>query len=460
MWMGCSSTSQLDAPTAGRTLIYTPGVPNFDMETVATWHDGEAGVDLYLSIPKASLIFLRQGLEYMAQYEAIVQIKDRDGKEILTEEAWNDTVRVDTYADTQAFDSPLIIERRILLEPGEYVIETTLQDENSEAVAIRAARVAVPTRDFGEVSLSGLRLEGKSADEPFAPLIAFHMPSGMDSLRTIVELYDTPDQGLIDLQMVLVRFESDTLVAAPPYWISPGFGSLGYRGVDYAKPDTIQSTRRSFRNLDREVTVVFSLPALEPGNYRLEIQAELAGGAIDSTGQTTLLQRARDLSVKHPEFPRVTRLHQAVLALRYIAYEKEVWEILHAEDEEEMRRRFDTFWGTLVRNKQVAGNLIKQYYGRVEQANLFFTTHKEGWKTDRGMVYIVLGAPAYVENLIDAEIWHYSYSDRDPLNTFYFQKTRTYDSAGIYRNYILARRSFYERSWIRAVDRWRSGLVL
>ena len=40
---------------------------------------------------------------------------------------------------------------------------------------------------------------------------------------------------------------------------------------------------------------------------------------------------------------------------------------------------------------QKAKSLIAIYYNRIQNANLHFTTFKEGWKTDRGMIYVVFG---------------------------------------------------------------------
>ena len=38
-----------------------------------------------------------------------------------------------------------------------------------------------------------------------------------------------------------------------------------------------------------------------------------------------------------------------------------------------------------------AKELIKNYYGRLQHANLFFTSYLEGWKTDRGMIFMIFG---------------------------------------------------------------------
>ena len=112
----------------------------------------------------------------------------------------------------------------------------------------------------------------------------------------------------------------------------------------------------------------------------------------------------------------MTQLDELVEALRYIAFDKELEEIYASNSVAEKRQEFDGFWGSLVSNRRAAGNMIKQYYGRAEEANLFFTGHKEGWKTDRGMVYVMLGPPMYVEYAFDSQIWHYSYSEQDIVN--------------------------------------------
>jgi hypothetical protein len=40
---------------------------------------------------------------------------------------------------------------------------------------------------------------------------------------------------------------------------------------------------------------------------------------------------------------------------------------------------------------------MEEYYRRVAFANRSFTTFRDGWKTDRGMVYIILGPPDEIE---------------------------------------------------------------
>jgi GWxTD domain-containing protein len=431
------------------------------MEAVATVRDGSPGIDVFLGIPYASLIFLKQGDVHIARYEAIVQILDERGRKIIAEYPWGDTVRTGNYGLTQRFES-LIVEKRFTVEPGEYVVQTVLQDANSQKEAERRLRLTVFGPSRTEPMLSRIRMEARVEDDPFEPVVAYHLPSRLDSLRAIVEVYNAPVGEDVLVEMILTRFRSDTSVAPPPYWLTPPVGSLAYRGIDYSRSDTIQVSRRTLRELEEDVTVEFSIPALEFGNYRTFIQASMAStSAADTTAEglpgRILLKRQRDLSVKSLDFPHVTTLDQLIASLAYIAQDREIREIRDAATVPEARIRFDRFWGSLVNNRQAALNLMKQYYGRVEEANLFFTAHKEGWKTDRGMIYMVLGPPMYVENLFDGEVWHYSYSDRDAINTFKFKRVRSLDIEAGYDNYVLIRRPYYERMWTMAIERWRSG---
>ena len=154
-------------------------------------------------------------------------------------------------------------------------------------------------------------------------------------------------------------------------------------------------------------------------------------------------------------------MEEMVEALAYVAYPREIEHIRAAPTPLEKKRRFDAFWGELLPNRRVAASLIERYYSRIEEANLLFTSFKEGWKTDRGMVYVILGPPGYVDRRLDGEVWHYAtFAGRDPLHTFTFERVRTSEGDAVFENYVLQRRPYYEQVWFRALDRWRDGTVL
>jgi GWxTD domain-containing protein len=452
---GCVSSSSLDSAIAGRTLVYSPGVPNFDIEAIATLRGNETGIDIYVGLPYASLIFHQEGNHYVAQYEAVVQLRDEDDNYVHSEISWADTIRVTDYALTQKYE-PMTIERRFTAEPGEYVVHAIITDLNSGELAERRQRLQVIGRIETGFALSRMRIEGREDEKPFTPVVSYHVPAKLDSIRSIVELYNAPIGSDVEVGMVLVEYPTDQSIAAPPYWLTPPIGSLAYRGVDFSEPDTLQASRRVLADVDQDVEIEFDFPALDRGTYRIYVEARMLDASGAETGEI-LLQRRRNLSVKGEDFPHIGHLDELVEALAYIAEKDELREIQRAPTVAEMRKEFDAFWGSLVSSRQAAATLIKQYYGRVEEANLFFTGHKEGWKTDRGMVYIVLGPPMYIEYAFDSQIWHYSYSEQDFVNAFQFQRVRPFGAEADFDHYILTRRPFYERMWTRAIERWRNG---
>jgi GWxTD domain-containing protein len=276
------------------------------------------------------------------------------------------------------------------------------------------------------------------------------VPAHRDSLQAQIGVYDAPPASSLELQVSELR--ADTTVAYPPFWISPSRGSLRYRGIDEEAADTLLTTVEPL-GAEREQRVTFALPTLAPGIYRLDVHLRGADG-------TVLAQQQRDLSVKGPAFPRLATLAELVDALDYIAYPREMEFITAGETPQERRRRFDAFWGALVADRRVASNLLRLYYERVEEANLLFTSYKPGWKTDRGMIYVIFGAPDYVEETIDGQVWYYGYGEQNPASTFTFERTDYYGNQSPFGHYVLVRQPVYEQAWARAVDRWREGAAL
>jgi GWxTD domain-containing protein len=452
---GCGGSSQLDNLTASKTVAYAPGVPNFDMEAIAATRDGATGIDVYLGVPYFSFVFEPDSSGYTAPYELTIQLLTPDGESLKFQETWEDTLRVENNAQTHEF-TPLAITKHLPIDPGQYLLRTVLRDANSEKQASRLQRVDVPDLTGVRAGLSPVRMESKERSRSFQPVVTLHIPSGLDSLRASADLYNVAAADRVNLTVTLLRFETDNTVADPPYWLTPMNSSLEYRGINYGEADTVAIKRRLLSNPSPQETLQYPLPALDPGVYRVTMSVEIKG-LPDTTGTVTR-QQSRDLSVKAPEFPQVASLNEVVDALTYIARKRELEKIRSYGNTDSMRRQFDAFWGERTDNKEEAANLLETYYSRVEEANLYFTTHKAGWKTDRGMLYIVLGAPIEIDYYVDSEVWYYSYSARDPRRVYVFERGLRYDRRGmLFENFVLQRRPYYQDIWQRVINRWRRG---
>lgn len=149
-------------------------------------------------------------------------------------------------------------------------------------------------------------------------------------------------------------------------------------------------------------------------------------------------------------FPRLAKLENLTEPLIYITTreENEVLRDINGE-----KKKFDKFWLDLTNSPERAKNIIKGYFERVEQANKLFTTYKEGWKTDKGMIYIIFGPPDEVTKTLNGEIWSYLASPSLPKVRFDFVRTQSIFGP----DYALIRDKSHANMWYRAVDFWRKG---
>ncbi len=150
-------------------------------------------------------------------------------------------------------------------------------------------------------------------------------------------------------------------------------------------------------------------------------------------------------------FPWVRQTIDMVNPVKYISTTKEYENILTNED---TKLAVDKFWYSLGETKDRSKELIRIYYNRVQQANQFFTAEKAGWRTDRGMVYVVLGAPHEVYKDAGREKWGYGATDDYQGLVFNFVR----DSASLSNNvFLLIRDKRYKDAWMQAVQSWRKG---
>ncbi len=166
----------------------------------------------------------------------------------------------------------------------------------------------------------------------------------------------------------------------------------------------------------------------------------------DTSSQAGLM-----LKTTHDAFPKVKDWDEMVQMVTYISTRKEHETLLLAQDK---KKALDEYWINLTRNPEIAKDLIRNYFRMVEFANILFTDFKEGWKTDRGMVYIVMGPPQEVVFFEDREVWSYPGMDESSKIRFNFARVKTVLTPHFY---TLNRSRAYQPLWFKNISQWRSG---
>jgi len=152
-------------------------------------------------------------------------------------------------------------------------------------------------------------------------------------------------------------------------------------------------------------------------------------------------------------FPQITDYDQMIDPLRYISTSVEFKRLKDAKDK---KKEVDAFWIKMAGSENKAKKMIKEYYRRVILANKEFSTYREGWKSDRGIIYIVYGKPTTIYKSLDREKW--IYGEEHNLLSISFEFNRLNHLMG--DNYFqMIRKEEYKSNWYRMVDSWRQGKI-
>jgi GWxTD domain-containing protein len=150
------------------------------------------------------------------------------------------------------------------------------------------------------------------------------------------------------------------------------------------------------------------------------------------------------------DYPKLTKIESLADPLVYICTREEFIRVKIAKGD---KKAFDKVILGITNNEpDRARNLFRSYFKRVELANEFFSSYKEGWKTDRGMVYIIFGLPEEIFRFEDREVWNYKNEEYKIEFTFALSST-LFDP----ENYVLLRDKKFQDTWYTVIDLWRNG---
>jgi GWxTD domain-containing protein len=148
------------------------------------------------------------------------------------------------------------------------------------------------------------------------------------------------------------------------------------------------------------------------------------------------------------DYPKFTKVSSLAGPLIYISTKQENDRLVLAKND---KKAFDRVILNITQDTDRARKLIRNYFRRVEIVNQLFTSYKEGWKTDRGMIYLIFGPPEQVLKFNDREVWTYKTSFDV---TFNFAKASSIFDPD---NYVLIRDKKYQQLWYEVIDLWRDA---
>lgn len=234
--------------------------------------------------------------------------------------------------------------------------------------------------------------------------------------------------------LFLSYYKPLTVVPDPPFMLLPE------KTIDYP-PDTIIA-------LPYADTLPVMLPA--EGVYFISLSRESDEGyTFFNFGET---------------FPSMTTPEVMIEPLAYLASEEEM-NTMRLSGRPKVA--LDEFWIRCGGNIDKSRELIRIFYTRILYSNYYFTSYKEGWRTERGMIYTIYGPPDKVYKNSEGESWGYrkpvlrsSWGGRLHLKEDYlFFNFRVRQNKYSENDFYLSRNETLVTFWDRAVASWRKGLV-
>lgn len=326
-----------------------------------------------LSLPNSALRFQRDVAGFVGEYQVSVAFL-RDSMVVKRIDR-RENVRVGSFAETGRTDESIIFQDLIALAPGKYTIALQANDAFSSRGFRARDTLEVPAygRDRRlSVPVLVYQAAGRAAPAQRPDFIVNArrtVPYGVEIPHVYVELYgaQTPQE----VQLRVVDEQGNAI------WQSQALVDRGNERLRYALIDIPTAT----------------LPL-----GKLFLEATTAGSSAEII-RSPLLVTISDQWM-------VANFEEVLHFVNYIAFPAEL-DSLRNVTGSERRERWERFW---ERRDPLQATPLNEFREEFFQRVRFATEHfgesgRPGWDTDRGEVYIVLGAPDHVmERQIGREV--------------------------------------------------------
>ena len=345
-----------------------------------------------LRIPLEQLVFRRAAGGFVAELRTVLRAQRRgDGR--VESALSNETVRRPDFLSSRAakerFDGSLSLP----LPPGKWQVEALVYRKGDATPWQRKFTLHVPEPGEGRLFLQGPRWRGAESEgllsEPFSFRDPWELPEssarfvdGLDGAITmeVDVIFWEPPQG--DAHLIMSLLDSQGRLS-------------GY-------------SQRELRPVKGPNTVAWELQAgrLSAGSYLAELELVSPDGSASIRGRL-------DVGLTRAAFGRDWK--ETCSLVRDIAEDDELEEL---EDAQEGGRvdAWQAFWQRRDPNGSAPGNQSReQFWLRFAEANARFgSSFQEGFRSDRGRIFLELGAPDKEETYQDDRnfrvllYWHYN----------------------------------------------------
>jgi GWxTD domain-containing protein len=375
--------AQVEHSRGNRSNVF---YPDFELD-IADFPSGKKDltkVDVFIKVPYSNIKFIKTDKGFAGKYTITVTVYDGDKEKTFVEKMWSEKVFAKDFLQAISNNNFNYSYKSFNLVPGDYLIRCDVFDEDSKKTFFTEIKKKV--KEFAsKLQLSDIVIVADSIKTTegikYIPSVSNRFTNNDSTISFFYEIFSTKKQDAI----------------------------VEYRLID--KNKNMAQTKTGNIALDSGRNVVnykLSNFKLSLGEYFLEIK-------LRDDIYNLISESSKKIISKIVGFPSsIMDLDKAIEQMIYISNSEELDKLKNISDPDEKMKAFKDFWKAKDPTPNTEENeILYEYYRRVDYANENFKHYYEGWKTDMGMIYIILGAPSNVErhpfeyDSKPYEIWDY-----------------------------------------------------
>jgi len=345
---------------------------------------GVTRVDVFIQVPYNEVQFVLSESSFIAQYMVSISVFNEDKSKLVVEKTWNEKLEAPDFGQTTSKNNFNLSMRSFMLIPGNYTVRTSVEDKESSRNYVSENLFTV--RDLSaEFAVSDILILAKSPVEDgsnkILPNVSHNVSVGQSGIPVFIEMYSEKPMKL----------------------------KIEYSILDDKKKVISQSFEdQEVDSGTNRIFYTFRDTTLSLGAYSIYV-------AIKGIDGENLANVNKNFNSRWAGIPSVIKdLDKAIQQMVYIATEDELSHIKEADTKDDKVKRYLEFWKKKDPVPESDDNeIFNEYYRRIDYANKNFSHYSEGWKTDRGMVFVILGPPNNVDrhpfdyNAKPYEVWEY-----------------------------------------------------
>jgi len=384
---------------------------DFDFTTFRSEKSSDAvSLEIYYKIFNDGLQYFKQDDEFVASYEINVVVLGTD-KSQVTGYSREKKYKVGNYQETKNGASYLVNQINLEVPEGRFKIVCKLIDKLSGKVSSIEKDLSVEDLFRNDIDMSGIefvrtvqdtgdvRSGFDKGEKKIVPIVSRSFSGEQNKASFYVELYNVDPEP----KDVIVNYQVKGSRSKPVY------------------KDEFSLT------LDKPITrLIKEIPTedMVPDEYELTFELK------EKRKKKKWAERTAGFEVEWSLRALLKNDYEtAVEQLKYIASGDEMKELKKSSNADPAEREvaFEEFWKTHDKYPETPENETQSlYYTRIRHANEHFSVvNQQGWRTDRGRIYVIFGEPDNVERYpfelhsVPYQVWYYYRLSR----TFVFEDT-------------------------------------